>query len=156
ARRARARAGRHRRRRACRTGQRRHRHDPGPRRIHRQPRRPRSARGPHPHLTRNHMKPLDQFLKQMMASAQRVQANDAAGATDIIQRALRDAGLMPSPAQPAPDGPAAFVDLNAAPPWAARPPSGRGARMRRAPADTTDSTALGRFVDGVFACSAGT
>ncbi|SDE11037.1 esterase, PHB depolymerase family [Massilia sp. PDC64] len=102
------------------------------------------------------MKPLDQFLKQMMASAQRVQANDAAGATDIIQRALRDAGLMPSPAQPTPDSPAAFVDLNAVPSWAARPPSGRRARMRRPAADTADSTARGRFVDGVFACDAGT
>jgi len=102
------------------------------------------------------MKPLDQFLKQMMASAQRVQASDAAGATDIIHRALRDAGLMQSPAQAAPDTQPGFVDLNAAPAWSARPPSGRRARMRRSPADTTDAPARGRFVDGVFACGAGT
>jgi poly(hydroxyalkanoate) depolymerase family esterase len=116
------------------------------------------------------MKPFDQFLKHMMASAQRVQANDAAGATDIIQRALRDAGLMASPAQDtqeAPDaqaGPAAFVDLNAVPAWAARPQPGRWARMRRpkadggttaVPPDATDDAARGRFVDGVFACAAG-
>ena len=97
------------------------------------------------------MKPLDQFLKQMMASAQRVQANDAAGATDIIHRALRDAGLMQSPPQKAPEAPAGFVDLNAAPSWSARRP-----RTRHAPADTADSAARGRFVDGVFACGAGT
>lgn len=102
------------------------------------------------------MKPIDQFLKQMMASAQRVQANDAAGATDIIHRALRDAGLMQPSAQDAPAGPAAFVDLNAAPPWSARPAAGRWARMRRASADTTEDTGRGRFVDGVFAGAAGT
>ena len=72
------------------------------------------------------MKPFDQFLKHMMASAQRVQANDAAGATEIIQRALRDAGLMTPPAQETQEaqnaqaGPAGFVDLNAAPTWATR------------------------------------
>jgi poly(hydroxyalkanoate) depolymerase family esterase len=114
------------------------------------------------------MKPFDQFLKQMMASAQRVQANDTAGATDIIQRALRDAGLMATPAQDTQDaqaGPAGFVDLNAAPAWAARPQPGRWARMRRPKADTgttavppdaADDAARGRFVDGVFACDAGT
>lgn len=119
------------------------------------------------------MKPFDQFLKHMMASAQRVQANDAAGATDIIQRALRDAGLMASPAQDTQDtqgaqdaqaGPAGFVDLNAAPAWATRPQPGRWARMRRpkadggttaVPPDAKDDAARGRFVDGVFACTAG-
>ena len=116
------------------------------------------------------MKPFDQFLKQMMASAQRVQANDAAGATEIIHRALRDAGLMVPSApetqetQETPAGPAAFVDLNAAPAWSARLRAGRWARMRRPFADTgttvaepepTDSAARGRFVDGVFACGAG-
>src|SRR5437763_13958714 len=80
------------------------------------------------------MKPLDQFLKQMMASAQRVGANDAAGATEIIQRALKDAGLMP-PTAPgtatAADGPARFVDLNSAPDWAASAPAGVRSRLRR-------------------------
>jgi poly(hydroxyalkanoate) depolymerase family esterase len=105
------------------------------------------------------MKPLDQFLKHMMASAQRVQAHDAAGATDIIQRALRDAGLMAPSAPDAQDAQAgpAFVDLNAAPAWSARAQPGRWARMRRTPTDTTpDDASRGRFVDGVFACGAGT
>ncbi len=117
------------------------------------------------------MKPFDQFLKHMMASAQRVQANDAAGATEIIQRALRDAGLMTPPAQETQEaqnaqaGPAGFVDLNAAPTWATRPQPGRWARMRRpkadsgttaVPPDATVDATRGRFVDGVFACAAGT
>lgn len=114
------------------------------------------------------MKPLEQFLQQMMTSAQRVRTSDTAGATEIIQRALRDAGLMTPPApsaQDAPDGAAGFVDLNAAPTWAGRSPAGQWARMRRSFADAgtvvvepdaTDDTARGRFVDGVFTCDAGT
>lgn len=98
------------------------------------------------------MKPLEQFLKQMMASAQRVRANDSAGATEIIQRALRDAGLMDpgAPSAPAaPGGPAGFVDLNAAPAWSRRSQAAKSGTA-------ADDRARGRFVDGVFTCGAGT
>ena len=35
------------------------------------------------------MKPIDEFVRQMMASAGRVRAGDPGAATDVIQRALR-------------------------------------------------------------------
>ncbi|MGH8852746.1 MAG: hypothetical protein ACREWI_00540 [Telluria sp.] len=47
------------------------------------------------------MKPLDQFVRQMLESARLVRANDPLGATGVIQRALRQAGLMAPVAPPA-------------------------------------------------------
>lgn len=67
------------------------------------------------------MKPFDNFLGQMMDAARLTKANDPHSATEVIQEALRAAGLMP--AAPAggdtdtatPD----LVDLNPIPDWSA-------------------------------------
>lgn len=104
------------------------------------------------------MKNLDQFVQQMMESARLVQANNAAGATDVIQRALRDAGLLApglatagAAAAPAPRTNAGIVDLNPAPDWR------EAARPRPAPVRERDTDpAGGRFIDGTFSCAAGT
>ncbi|MGZ3183260.1 MAG: extracellular catalytic domain type 1 short-chain-length polyhydroxyalkanoate depolymerase [Telluria sp.] len=113
------------------------------------------------------MKPFDKFLQQMLASARQAGAHDAAGATETIQRALRDAGLMPGPAAPAPEPPAdQFVDLNSVPEWAqrlapkqrarARPAAPGAAPAAPAGADTAPAHgARGRFSTGRFACAAG-
>jgi poly(hydroxyalkanoate) depolymerase family esterase len=77
------------------------------------------------------MKPLDQFL-------QRLRAPDSAGATAIIQRALRDAGLLPAAVPAAPRAPE-FTDLNSAP----RPAAGAEA-------------SASRWGAGSFSCAAGT
>jgi len=106
------------------------------------------------------MKNLDQFVQKMLESTRLVGANNAAGATDVIQRALRDAGLLPAGTATA--APAAqragggFVDLNPMPDWrdAALP----GASSRNRPAATPDGAAgpqAGRFIDGSFSCAAG-
>lgn len=90
------------------------------------------------------MKPLDQFLQQMFTSARQVQANDPAGATEIIQRALRDAGLMP-PAVPHAEmkagGANTVIDLNSPPDWSK--------------AVRTAGLGRGDFRSGVFSCAAG-
>ncbi|WP_409267751.1 alpha/beta hydrolase family esterase [Massilia sp. BHUDP2] len=101
------------------------------------------------------MKPIDEFVRQMMASAERVRAGDPGAATDVIQRALQQAGLMsPAPGAAPPDAPT-IIDLNPA-------PAGKGAQPRpkarsgwkrqpHAPADLGP----GRFIDGSFACPEG-
>ena len=101
------------------------------------------------------MKPIDEFVRQMMASAERVRAGDPGAATDVIQRALQQAGLMsPTPGAAPPDAPT-IIDLNP-------PPAGKGAQPRpkarsgwkpqpHAPADLGP----GRFIDGSFACPEG-
>lgn len=101
------------------------------------------------------MKPIDEFVRQMMASAERVRAGDPGAATDVIQRALQQAGLMsPAPGAAPPDAPT-IIDLNP-------PPAGKGAQPRpkarsgwkrqpHAPADLGP----GRFIDGSFACPEG-
>ncbi|MGW8392233.1 extracellular catalytic domain type 1 short-chain-length polyhydroxyalkanoate depolymerase [Pseudoduganella sp. HUAS MS19] len=113
------------------------------------------------------MKPLDQFLKQMMASTKLASANDAAGATKIIQRALRQAGLMEAPAadrEAAQDEPSSFVDLNSVPTWSGAACTGRPLRMGRPPVDTgstpnaqdtIEHQGRGQFMSGVFRCAAG-
>lgn len=101
------------------------------------------------------MKPIDEFVRQMMASAERVRAGDPGAATDVIQRALQQAGLM-SPAAGAepPDAPT-VIDINP-PPGAAqtrpRPKARSGwKRQPHAPADLGP----GSFIDGSFACPEG-
>jgi poly(hydroxyalkanoate) depolymerase family esterase len=70
------------------------------------------------------MKPYEQFVDRMLKAVRSSQGKDPLAATDIIQQALRSAGLMPdtqatSQAPAAPFEPAApFVDLNEAPAWA--------------------------------------
>lgn len=108
------------------------------------------------------MKPIDEFVRQMMASAERVRAGDPGAATDVIQRALQQAGLM-TPAAPAEDTPT-IIDINPAPGATHAPPRPKvrprspmaGARpgwqrQPHAPADLGP----GRFIDGSFACPEG-
>jgi len=100
------------------------------------------------------MKPFEHFIGQMMESARHAQAHDPVAATDIIQKALAQAGLLaPQAASGAtpPPGPD-FVDLNPPPRWsrpAARP---RAANPRAAKAE---SRLPGRFIAGSHACEAG-
>ena len=79
------------------------------------------------------MKPMEQFIQQMLASAQQVRSGDAGGATETIQRALRQAGLLApdsAPAVPAaPDTPE-FIDINPLPGAARTPPPRKSARVR--------------------------
>jgi poly(hydroxyalkanoate) depolymerase family esterase len=65
------------------------------------------------------MKPYEQFIEKMLNATRVTQGGSPAAATDIIQQALRSAGLMQSPDGTAQDAPAQqFVDLNEAPTWA--------------------------------------
>ena len=95
------------------------------------------------------MKPFEQFIGKMMESARRVQAHDPAAATDIIQQALAQAGLL-TPQQKSTTPPQApeFVDLNAPPAW-----SKPRARPRAAP--KADRSLPGRFIAGSHSCEAG-
>lgn len=53
------------------------------------------------------MKTLDRFIEQVMESARLVRAHDLGSATDVIQKALQDAGLVPHGGKPAAGAPAA-------------------------------------------------
>jgi poly(hydroxyalkanoate) depolymerase family esterase len=75
------------------------------------------------------MKPYEQFVGKMLQAVKSSQGKDPAAATEVIQQALRSAGLLQPSAfaapgaqhpQQAPDTPpdTRFVDLNAAPTWA--------------------------------------
>lgn len=118
------------------------------------------------------MKPIDEFLRHMMASAQRVRTGDPAAATEVIQRALQQAGLMPAGGTAQDDGPT-IIDLNpppAPPPGAARTssteaPAARKARpghpmpgarpaWKRQPRPPAD-LGPGSFTEGTFACAEG-
>lgn len=111
------------------------------------------------------MKPIDQFIGQMMASARLVQGRDLTSATDVIQKALAQAGLMGQPAglhegapdTPAAAAPAAFVDLNPAPQWHAQPRRQRtvGPAAARPQAGPAGDAAPGRFLSGSYRCEAG-
>lgn len=101
------------------------------------------------------MKPIDDFVRQMMASAERVRAGDPGAATDVIQRALQQAGLM-SPAAPGePADAPTIIDLNPPPAGKQAPPRPKmrsgWKRQPHAPADLGP----GRFIDGSFACPEG-
>ena len=95
------------------------------------------------------VKPFEQFIGQMMESARRVQARDPKAATDIIQQALAQAGLLAPQHKTAmtPQEPE-FVDLNPAPAWS-RPKS------RPRPAAKAQSRLPGRFIAGSHGCEAG-
>lgn len=110
---------------------------------------------------------LDNFIAQMMESARLVQARDVSSATDVIQKALADAGLVApnmarTPAATAEDDAAAFVDLNPAPAWSKGPqprPQARArpARPARGPVKSPPPEDLpGKFIGGSFSCEAGT
>ncbi|WP_306396480.1 alpha/beta hydrolase family esterase [Telluria beijingensis] len=95
------------------------------------------------------MKPFEQFIGQMMESARRVQARDPKAATDVIQQALAQAGLLaPQQKTGAPPPAPEFVDLNPPPAWS-KP------RPRPRPAPGADSGLPGRFIAGSHACEAG-
>jgi len=98
------------------------------------------------------MKPFEHFIGQMLDSARRVQARDPAAATDIIQQALSQAGLLTpqhkagAQAQAGPE----FVDLNQPPAW-----SKPRAKARPRPAAGEAARLPGRFIAGSHACEAG-
>ncbi|SFB88653.1 extracellular catalytic domain type 1 short-chain-length polyhydroxyalkanoate depolymerase [Massilia yuzhufengensis] len=111
------------------------------------------------------MKQLDQFVQQMMESAKLVRSNNPGAATDVIQRALQQAGLMaPATATATVDDAPGMIDLNPAPGFAGKPaaPRARAARalpktagaFKRKSAPPAD-LGPGRFIDGTFSCSAG-
>ncbi|HEU4851246.1 MAG TPA: PHB depolymerase family esterase [Telluria sp.] len=115
------------------------------------------------------MKPFENFLGQMMDAARLTQAKDPHAATEVIQDALRAAGLMPAETGTGIDGAApGLVDLNEIPNWSKQarasaepvPPVGLKARWtvpgrkaRRAPAP--DPRAPGEFVHRSFSAAAG-
>jgi len=105
---------------------------------------------------------LDNFIAQMMESARLVQARDVSSATDVIQKALADAGLVaPQPATTARDDGADFIDLNPAPEWSKQKPRpqarARPARPARGPVKPPPQENLpGKFIGGSFTCEAGT
>jgi poly(hydroxyalkanoate) depolymerase family esterase len=64
------------------------------------------------------MKPFEQFIERMMDAARLTQAKDPRAATEVIQEALKAAGLLPAQASNGMDAPAEnLVDLNPAPDW---------------------------------------
>ena len=100
------------------------------------------------------MKPYEQFIEKMMESARRVQARDPHAATDIIQQALAQAGLLaPQQSAATPPQEAQFVDLNPPPAWS-KPKSRPTAGPR--PAAGPASHLPGRFIAGSHDCEAGT
>lgn len=116
------------------------------------------------------MKPFERFLEQMKEGARLVQTKDPVAATEVIQEALKAAGLLARQGQ-APAGAGAatpgMIDLNELPDWAqlARAPGG----ARRAPRAhkgllrpvrtrtyAPDPRAPGEFLEGSFSAQAGT
>jgi len=99
------------------------------------------------------MKPFEHFIGQMMESARRVQARDPQAATDIIQQALAQAGLLtPQQKTGTPTQEPGFVDLNAPPSWSK--PRAK-AKARPARADKAASRLPGRFISGSHSGEAG-
>jgi len=116
------------------------------------------------------MKPFDKFLGQMMEAARLTQQEkDPLAATQVIQKALAAAGLLPAQAPP---GTGAvkpeLIDLNAVPEWLQKAGAAADAmpdkfpRMRRnmpgrKPSRTPalDPRAPGEFLHGSFKCAAG-
>ncbi|AKU21911.1 PHB depolymerase family esterase [Massilia sp. NR 4-1] len=117
------------------------------------------------------MKPFEQFLGQMMEAARLAQAKDPQAATDVIQKALKAAGLLPGQAAPAAeDGRPELIDLNALPEWVRKarggatadgvPQPARRARWnmpgrKRSRAPAYDPRAPGEFMPGSFQAGAG-
>jgi poly(hydroxyalkanoate) depolymerase family esterase len=116
------------------------------------------------------MKPFERFLEQMKEGARLVQANDPVAATEVIQDALKAAGLL---ARQAPAGAGAatpgMIDLNKLPDWVRRAPAPGGAKPAAAPRAleglprpartrtyAPDPRAPGQFLEGSFSAQAGT
>lgn len=95
------------------------------------------------------MKAFEQFIGQMMKSARRVQTRDPQAATDIIQQALAQAGLLtPQQKTATPPQEPEFVDLNSPPAWS-KPKS------RPRPTPKADQGLPGRFIAGSHGGEAG-
>ncbi|WP_229422968.1 extracellular catalytic domain type 1 short-chain-length polyhydroxyalkanoate depolymerase [Telluria aromaticivorans] len=120
------------------------------------------------------MKQLDQFVQQMMESAKLVRSNNPGGAADVIQRALKQAGLVApqmdamrdtAQAGSGADGEPAFVDLNPPPAFQRASMPRKTARKsplpktadfwKQRPPAAPEELAPGTVIDGSFACSAG-
>lgn len=115
------------------------------------------------------MKPLDRFLGQMLEAARLTQDKDPRAATEVIQQALKAAGLLPSQSPPIScPADAGLLDLNAPPEWLQKARGaadavpeefqrmGRnlpGRKRSRAPAH--DPRAPGEFLHGSFKFAAG-
>jgi poly(hydroxyalkanoate) depolymerase family esterase len=104
------------------------------------------------------MKPYERFVENILGAVRSGQGKDPAAATALIQDALRNAGLMPGPGEPAARTP--FPDLNGMPDWLRRTGAPAGdwrarvdALRPRTPPATPD--APGQFIEGVFSNDAG-
>lgn len=108
------------------------------------------------------MKPFEQFLGQMKEAARLAQAKQPVAATEVIQEALKAAGLIPAhttegtvrAGPPMADGPP-MIDLNDLPDWA--PAARRNAPRRgRKSIVQPDPRAPGEFLGRTFSAQAGT
>jgi poly(hydroxyalkanoate) depolymerase family esterase len=116
------------------------------------------------------MKPFEQFLGQMMDAARLTEAKDPRAATEVIQKALKAAGLLPAQANDPTDvAPENLVDLNPAPDWGqaarrvadAKPKAGRRARwsvpgLKPKGVPVPDPRAPGEFLEHSYSAAAGT
>jgi poly(hydroxyalkanoate) depolymerase family esterase len=116
------------------------------------------------------MKPFEQFLGQMMEASRLTQAKDPRAAVDVIQEALKAAGLLPAQASNGRDAaPENLVDLNPVPDWGqaahrvaeAMPKGGGRARwtvpgLKPKGIPVPDLRAPGEFVQHSFSAAAGT
>jgi poly(hydroxyalkanoate) depolymerase family esterase len=116
------------------------------------------------------MKPFEQFLGQMMEASRLTQAKDPRAATEVIQEALKAAGLLPAQTNNGTEiATENLVDLNPAPDWgqAARRVAGampKGAKRARwsvpglkpKGVPVPDPRAPGEFLDHSFSAAAGT
>jgi hypothetical protein len=117
------------------------------------------------------MKPYEQFIEKMLRATRASQGQSPAAATEIIQQALRSAGLLQPADGAAQDAPAQqFVDLNEAPDWARKwqtPEHGAEAMrdwaarfmpqhpMRERPRHERTADEPGQFLSGSFSAEAG-
>ncbi|TFW09246.1 hypothetical protein E4K72_06955, partial [Oxalobacteraceae bacterium OM1] len=121
------------------------------------------------------MKSFEHFLGQMMEAARLAQAKDPHAATGVIQKALRDSGLLPAQvskgtaAKETAAAQADLIDVNPVPEWVeafrhgdgAVPKGGRRARWtvpgrKRSGIPARDPRAPGEFLQGSFSTAAGT
>lgn len=104
------------------------------------------------------MKPFEHFLEQMKEAARLVQRHDPLAANEVIQDALKAAGLMPAHTPSAAARSAAhptMVDLNPAPARTRRPRAPATA-PRQHDIPQHDASAPGEFVAGTFSAATGT